>query len=410
MTYTGSHGSQVARLLRMPHVPIFPLMTFIRFPRSLTFGSIKCSFPNAVRVCLTIGFASVLFSTPADAVETVKFRSDKEDLVNGVPMPIRTVTGEILLEARDGGLMLQSDDGRIWMVQPNQIIERKSNDDPLQPISAEQMAARMKEELPQGFEVYQTAHYVIVHNTTDAYVKRVGLLFEQLHKGFYIYWKNQRWTLPEPRFPLVALVLADRDDFLKHAGAEVGDTANVVIGYYHLSSNRMTTFNTPDLERSVATIVHEATHQLAYNCGLQRRFADNPMWVSEGLAMFFESPDFKSSSHWRAIGRVNQVNLRRWRQYFGNRPANSLETLISEDTRFRSPNTAADAYGESWAFTYFLLKTRRKEFVEYLQKLSCGKPMAELPPRERVEQFEKVFGEKLPEIDKAFVTYMRRVR
>ena len=46
----------------------------------------------------------------------------------------------------------------------------------------------------------------------------------------------------------------------------------------------MTTFNVPDWERNVATIIHEATHQLAYNSGMQRRYADNPMWVSEGLA------------------------------------------------------------------------------------------------------------------------------
>ncbi|MCA9139788.1 MAG: DUF1570 domain-containing protein [Planctomycetales bacterium] len=359
---------------------------------------------------MAIGCVLAFFSSMAFAVETVTFRSDGKDLVNGVPMPVRTVIGEILVEAQDGGLMLQSDDGRIWMVQPNQIIERKSNDEPLQPITADQMAARMKEELPQGFQVYQTAHYVIVHNTSDAYVRRVGLLFEQLYKGFYAFWKNQRWDLPEPRFPLVAIVLADRDDFLKHAGAEVGDTANAVIGYYHLSSNRMTTFNTPDLERSVATIIHEATHQLAYNCGLQRRFADNPMWVSEGLAMFFESPDFKSASHWRAIGRVNQKNLERWHDYFPSRPANSLDSLICEDKRFRSSDTAEFAYGEGWALTYFLLKTRREQYVDYLRALSSGKPMAELTPRERVSQFEKIFGDKLSDIDKAFIAYMRRVR
>src|SRR5690349_23883131 len=43
---------------------------------------------------------------------------------------------------------------------------------------------------------------------------------------------------------------------------------------------------------SVATVVHEAVHQLAFNTGLQVRYADNPMWVSEGLAMYFETPDF----------------------------------------------------------------------------------------------------------------------
>lgn len=325
-------------------------------------------------------------------------------------MPSRVVAGEILIEAQDGGLMLQSDDGRIWTIQPEQITERSSSETPFKPLSADEMAKRMQDEMPQGFAVYQTAHYLIVHNTNDAYVRQVGLLFEQLYKGFYTFWKNQRWKLPEPKYPLVALVLADRNDFLKHAGTEVGDTAEMVIGYYHLSSNRMTTFNMPNLERNVATIIHEATHQLAYNCGVQQRFADNPMWVSEGLAMFFEAPDFKSISRWRGVGRVNRVNLIRWRNYLKTRPRESLATLLSDDSRLRKSNTATEAYAESWAFTYFLLKTRRTEYVNYLRRLSEGKPMAELSGRERIEMFETTFDTTLEKIDKSFLAYMRRVK
>jgi hypothetical protein len=172
----------------------------------------------------------------------------------------------------------------------------------------------------------------------------------------------------------------------------------------------MTTFNMPNLERNVATIVHEATHQLAYNCGVQQRFADNPMWVSEGLAMFFESPDFQSAAKWRGIGRVNHVNLKRWRDYLPGRPADSLVTLISDDARFRSSETAGNAYAESWALTYYLLRTHREEFVDYMKKLSCGKPMVENSPRQRVTLFEETFGKSVAEIDKALVNYMRRVR
>jgi hypothetical protein len=354
--------------------------------------------------------ALVAGSATANAIEVVTFQSDKNDLVNGIPMPTRTVRGRIMVEAQDGGLMLQSDDGRIWMIQPDQIINRQSNEEPFEPLTADEMAERMQEELPAGFSIYRTANYLIAHNTTDDYAKQVGLLFELLHKGFYTYWRNQGWRLPEPEFPLVALVFADRDDFLKHASAEVGQTANVVIGYYHLSSNRMTTFNMPNLERNVATIVHEATHQLAYNCGVQQRFADNPMWVSEGLAMFFESPDFQSAAKWRGIGRVNHVNLKRWRDYLPGRPADSLVTLISDDARFRSSETAGNAYAESWALTYYLLRTHREEFVDYMKKLSCGKPMVENSPRQRVTLFEETFGKSVAEIDKALVNYMRRVR
>ncbi|MEL6105585.1 MAG: DUF1570 domain-containing protein [Planctomycetota bacterium] len=356
--------------------------------------------------------ASNLFmvGNAAFAVETVTFKSDKKDLVNGAPSPTRTVVGEILVEAQDGGLMLQSDDGRIWVVQPEQITSRESDDAELTPLTADQMADRLREELPSGFEVYQTSHYVVVHNTTDRYARQVGLLFEQLYKGFYAYWKNQGWRLPEPRFPLVALVLADRNDFLRYAGAEVGSSAQYLFGYYNPDSNRMMTYNLPSLERNVATIIHEATHQLSYNCGLQTRYADNPKWLSEGLAMYFESPDFSSVSKWRGIGRVNQVNLTRWRQYQTVRPRDSLASLIAADSRFTNTQTAEQAYGESWALTYFLLRTRKKEFVKYIRLLSEGKPLAEKTPRERIEMFESTFGDPLEKIDRSFVLYMNRVR
>ncbi len=334
-------------------------------------------------------------------VETVEFRDGDTP---------RTVIGEILVEAQDGGVMLQADDGRIWTLQPEQIDQRTSDDKPLQPIDADEMERRMLAEMKDGFNVYRTQHYLVVYNSDEVYAKQVAALFEQLYRGFFAFWKNQRWELPEPRFPLVALVLRNHDVFLQHAGDEIGETAKSVIGYYHLASNRMTTFNVPDWERNVATIIHEATHQLAYNCGLQRRFADNPMWVSEGLAMFFESPDRRNPGKWRSIGRVNQVNLSRWHRYIRNRPEESLATLLADDMRFRSSATATAAYAEGWALTYFLIKTRRKEYVEYLRALSEGRPLAERTQRERIEMFETAFDSTLTELDKAFVTYMRRIR
>ncbi len=350
---------------------------------------------------LVVIFVTGLLHQDALAAETVRFRDGEVE---------REVTAEILVEAQDGGLMLQSDDGRIWTLQPEVIDNRESNGEDLTPIDADEMERRMLAEMNEEFQVYRTAHYVIVHNGSDAYAKQVGALFEQLYRNFFTFWKNQRWDLPEPRFPLVALVLRDHRAFLSHAGAEIGETAESVIGYYHLASNRMTTFNVPDWERNVATIIHEATHQLAYNCGLQRRFADNPMWVSEGLATFFESPDRRNPGRWRNIGRVNHVNLARWHNYLGHRPQESLATLLADDTRFRNSSTATAAYAECWALTYFLIKTRRKEYVEYLQMLSAGRPLAERTQRERIEMFETAFDTTLVELDKDFLTYMRRVR
>ncbi len=352
---------------------------------------------------LVTAFTILLLVAPfqTHAAETITFDDQ------GVK---RTIEAEILREAQDGGLMVQADDGRIWIIQPENLVDRESDSSPLQPIDADEVQRRMLKELPRGFKVHRTQHYVIVYNSSEAYAKRVGVLFEQLHRGFFTYWDNLGWDLPKPRFPLVGLVLANHKSFLAHSRAEIGDTANSLIGYYHLQSNRMTTFNVPNWERNAATIIHEATHQLAYNCGLQRRFADNPMWVSEGLAMFFESPDRRNPHRWQRVGRVNQVQLARWRKYVQRRPRDSLSTLLANDSRFRDRKTTSDAYAEGWALTYFLIKTRRKQYVAYLRKLSEGKPLVERTERERIDMFEEAFETKIDKLDKALLAYMRTVR
>ncbi|MCC9658165.1 DUF1570 domain-containing protein [Rhodopirellula sp. JC737] len=325
------------------------------------------------------------------------------------PSVERTIDAEILVEAADGGVLARCDAGRLWTIQPDQIVSRVEQPAG-PPIDQDTMARRMLEELPSGFQVYRTANYLLLHQGNEAYARDCGVLFEQLHRGFFSYWRNQQVELNEPRYPLVAIVLANHDEFVRYASQEIGDTAKSVIGYYHLESNRMITFRVPNIERNIATIIHEATHQLAYNCGLQTRFADNPMWVSEGLAMFFESPDFSNPRGWRGIGRVNAVNLGRFRRYVPSRPGDSLATLVSDDSRFRSVATAENAYGESWALTYFLLRTQRKEFIAYLQQLSESKPLSESSPRERIEMFEEAMGMSLQELDRKFIAYMRRVR
>ena len=352
---------------------------------------------------LSLGFAVLgMLGLPrrCAAVETVTFKEDGR---------LRTVVGELLVEVT-GGLMLQSDDGRVWLIRLEQVTKRESNDEPLEPIDAEQMEERLLKEFPAGFQTFRTSHYVIVYNSTEDYAKRVARLFEELYSGFHRYWRNQKWELPDPKFPLVAVVLKDHESFRRYGRADIGDTVDALIGYYNLKSNRVITFKVPNWERNHSTIVHEATHQLAFNRGLQERFADNPKWVSEGLAMYFEAPDPRNPGRYKSVGRPNLVNLVRWRKYLPNRPAESLTTLLADDDRFLSSATSLEAYGEAWALTYFLIKTKRKEYVHYLQQLSGGRPTAEVSKRERIRMFEEAFEMPLAKLDKAFVAYMNRVR
>jgi len=274
---------------------------------------------------------------------------------------------------------------------------------------------------------------VLIYNTSEIYVKWVAELFERLHRNFYNYWKSKGFKLSEPRFPLVAVVFSNKASYMSYAQREIGATAEAMIGYYNMKTNRMVTYDLtgvdglvpngtrissdtvirhilsqPQAERTVATIVHEAVHQLAYNSGLQVRLAENPLWLSEGLAMFFETPDASSSKGWGAIGKVNAHNLRLFAQYVPDRPVDSLQTLISSDKRLREAATAGQAYPESWALTYFLLNAKSKQFVAYLKKLAQQPPLGEVAPRQRIELFKQHFGEDLEALDRELMNFYRR--
>jgi len=376
-----------------PHRPCTPLCRCASADAFNSFCGLVCGL--CVSVCLA-------FTPTAFATERIRYKNDKGKEVE--------IVGEALVTAQDGGQMILTDDGHMLIVQPETVVSRETTPEPLTPVDADAISRRLLAVLPEGFAIYRTKNYVIAHNTSDAYVRWVGGLFESLHRGFHAYFKNQGMTLSQPRFPLVALVFADRKSFDQYATAELGDAGESVIGYYNLETNRMTTFNVPNPERNVATIIHEATHQLAYNTGLQTRFADNPMWLSEGLAVFFESPNFANPSGWKGVGRVNTVNLARFRKYQQSRPQDSLITLLSDDSRFRNGATAEDAYSEAWAMTYFLIRTKRKEYFQYMKELSESKPLVQLDRRERIEMFQRIFDTDLPTLDRQFLLYMARLQ
>jgi hypothetical protein len=362
----------------------------------------------------------------AGALERLTLRTDGH---------CQAVAGKVLVEAQDGGVMLLARDGKIWMAQPAQLERRQSDDVPFEPWDKAEIADRLLEEMPEGFQIHDTAHYVICYNTSEAYAEWCGGLFERLYRAFYRFWETRGLSLTEPQFPLIALIFADQASYAEYSRRELGTPATAIIGYYNMQSNRVTMYDLtgadalrhyqrrftsaahinqilsqPAAERTVATIVHEATHQLAYNSGLQTRFADNPFWVSEGIAMFFEVPDLNSSRGWRNIGSINQVHLARFRRTLPNRPADTLVKLLSQDDLFRNARQARDAYAQAWALTYYLVRARRRDFAAYLEDLAALPPLSEEGSEARIARFKRYFGDDLQEFDQEFLRYMRRLR
>jgi len=346
----------------------------------------------------------------------------------------RTLTGRILVEAADGGLLLQTDDGLLSMIEGGELLGRKQIDEPFVPVTPEEMAERLLAELPAGFRTHITAHYVVCYNTSRAYAQWTSSLLERLYKAFTNYWENQGLDVREPEFPLAVLVFADRQTYEQFSRDDLPGGVGNIVGFYSLRSNRVNMFDLTGAEALrgsdsrrgslreinqmlsqpaavplVATIVHEATHQIAFNCGLQTRYADIPLWLCEGMAVYFEAPDLTSTRGWRGIGRVNYPRLATFHRNLPDWRQRSLERLLADNRQFRNPQTAADAYADAWALNYYLIKYEPKAYAAYLKELADKRPLVEDDPQTRLADFRKHFGD-LRDLEQEFLKQMSRVK
>ncbi|MCA9234977.1 MAG: DUF1570 domain-containing protein [Planctomycetales bacterium] len=342
--------------------------------------------------------------------------------------------GEVVLEDPAGGVMLRSADDQLHLIPAPRVRQRSHDDDEFELYDADELGEKLLAELPADFRLHQSKHYVVCYNTTDAYARWCSSLLERLQRAFIAYMAKRGCKVAAPKWPLAVLIFADQASYAEHAKAELGPSVANVIGYYSMATNRIVMYDLtgaqaearqfsnrgssrdisvllsqPAAEPLVATIVHEATHQIAFNCGVQKRFNDNPLWMSEGLAMYFETPDLSSSRSWSGVG---EVNYQRWDQFQANQDAGRLlpfEQLVGSDDAFRNPATATDAYAQAWALSYFLIRWRPEQYVAYVEQMASKPPLTKVTPKQRVADFKKHFGD-LEELRGEFQRQMSRIR
>ncbi len=378
----------------------------------------KLSWVLLAMVALTIDVAQSL------ATNTEQIEVQAED-------GNQTVEGVVLVEAIDGGVLLEMADEGLKLIQPASIVSRTTIDRPAVPESPRELGRRILGELPPGFDLVVTKHYLICFDTSRAYAQWCGALFERLYDAFGNFWRQAGFPLTEPRRPLIVVIFSDRQRYAALAAQDLGSATDRVVGYYNLLNNRVTTFDltgsdmlakkpslspgrtgleilmNPEASGLVATLVHEATHQMAFNCGMHHRLAPVPLWVSEGVATYFETPDLSSERGWRGIGIVNKPR----REHFMKtcRPG-MLESIVLGDEPFRRADDAMDAYARAWSLTYFLVQTRKHAFVSYLQTIAKKLPLEDDSPQQRRQEFITAFGESPTEIEGPLLKFMARLK
>jgi hypothetical protein len=342
-----------------------------------------------------------------------------------------TTTGTVVVEAADGSLLLAGDDQRWQIVSPDRIASRRPAPAADQPESPRDLGRRILGELPPGFDLLVTKHYVICFDTSRSYAQWAASVFERLHEAFSNFWEQAGLEVTRPEQPLIVVIFADRRRYEAHAAGDLGAATDRVVGYYNILSNRVTTYDLtgsdalvatagrtagragveilarPEAAGLVSTLVHEATHQMAFNGGLHQRLAPVPVWVCEGIAAYFETPDVTSDRGWKSIGTVN---VPRRQRFLATMPVGWIEPLLVGDEQFRRPETALDAYARAWALTAFLVQTKKQAFVRYLGTLAAKQPLADDSDEVRRAEFAAAFGPPGPAFEQAVAAFVARLR
>jgi len=340
----------------------------------------------------------------------------------------RALEGTVIVEAADGAMLLELDDQRLELVQGNEIRSRRTLDTPAADPTPREEGKRILAELPEGFDLLVTRHYVICFDTSRAYAQWCGALFEKLHDAFLNYWRKAGVEVETPRRPLVVVIFSDRQRYEAHAARDLGAAADRVVGYYNLLSNRVTTFDltgsdqlarrpttsagragleilaSPEAAGLVSTLVHEASHQMAFNCRMHRRLAPVPVWISEGVATFFETPD-PGGRGWKRIGGVNRPRLD---TFLAGYSPGVLDEIVRGDEPFRASEGAIDAYARAWALTAFLAQTRKAALVEYIDAIGAKPPLSPDGPEERIRDFVAAFGVEPHELEQPLMKFLAR--
>lgn len=337
-------------------------------------------------------------ATLADAMIELSLKGRK---VEG--MPICWTQREVHLLGRDG---------RLWEFSPDEVRDFKQTSAHFRGYSPSKFRAELLRELGGGYEVSGTGHYLVAHprGQRDKWAER----FEDLYRSFVHYFSVRGFQPPAPLFPLVGVVCRNRDDFARVATEQLGGTPSGALGYYDVQSNRITLYDmggqaAENWKLNAAVLIHEATHQTAFNTGIHSRYCPPPKWVAEGLATLFEAPGvYDSRANTQPADRVNRGRLKAFRQLAPRHRPALLASIVASDELFGA-NPAA-AYAEAWAMTFFLVETAPRKYVRYLRRTAARPAFEPYTAAERTADFVAVFGADWRMFEARFLRFMEGVR
>ncbi|MBQ2789744.1 MAG: DUF1570 domain-containing protein, partial [Thermoguttaceae bacterium] len=302
------------------------------------------------------------------------------------------------------------------------------------------LAKRLRAEFGSGFETLSTERYLFIHNVSDAYADWCARLFEKVADAFEKYAAKSKLPTTKRVEPMVVVIFATQRQFFEYAARET-PSPDKLAAYYNMQTNRVALYDLssaesnrdeaeperrrrtfqetkeflsrPNAAFNVATIVHEASHQVAFNRGVFLRTGPFPFWAVEGLALTFETPNGRASQGgWNFTGSFpkNERQLERFRQYASTtRQRDPLRSLVAAQNIGDARDDVEGFYAASWALFYYLYKRRPNELAAYLRETAAKPPFVAYPAEDRIADFEKHFGNDWEKLTENLLRFVRRL-
>lgn len=296
---------------------------------------------------------------------------------------------------------------------------------------AQFMARLEKEHKLAPMARFDSKRFTALGNASESFMVQRLRNCEAIYDLFFDHFTRKGFVLHHPRQRLMLAIFDTPEGFEAYLGRKMPWG---VTGLYHPATNRLVFYDqsqnrivledkkqahadaarfksaldrarfitgverkldewTKDL--NLTTVMHEAAHQLSFNCGLLQRGGDVPIWLAEGLACYCEVTE---RAEWQALGAVNLGRIEDLKRTGGR--FLSLQSLLTDEWRDGS-NTHL-AYAQSWALFRMLLQERPRDMQAYLTQIKTRRTSDH-----RLADFRQAFGKDLVALEMQHHAYLR---
>lgn len=278
------------------------------------------------------------------------------------------------------------------------------------PFSTAPIREQAAEGLPFIFWSHCKGPFLIYSDSETLDLPTTTEYLETFIQNFQRVFQKAGFQVHPPQEPLEWICLTQAENYRAYSLFADGMDLSSLDSYYSTQTNRSAFYWKPAVRsqpqvqlasletalpappssesvRLLRRIRHELAHQLAFNCGIQKRGVLYPLWVSEGLAMQFESDNERTT-----LSDPNPDRKQRLMELMLRNELLPLEYLVTVSRLPRDSGQRSDLYAECWAFFSFLFHEYPQAFQRYMAYLYRLEP-GYRGPGELMDEFEFHFGD-----------------